>query len=88
MLDTLTAAAIKDLRLQLYHFANRQGDPTAHSRCLTVVSLMGEAVERDDPTFRKDLANSVARLEDALCGTRRATNPYNFLSRLTIADAA
>ena len=89
MLDMLTTAAIKDLRLQLYRFANRQSDPTVHSRALTVVSMMGEAVERDDPTVRKDLANSVAQLEEALCGTRRAINPYNFLSLapLTIADA-
>ena len=60
-----------------------------HSRCLTVVSMLGEVIERDDPAVREDLANSVAQLEEALGGTRRTIEPYNFLSLapLTIADA-
>ena len=37
-----------------------------HSRCLTVVSMLGEVIERDDPAVRADLANSVAQLEEAL----------------------
>src|SRR5262249_53595133 len=89
MLDALTTAEIQALRLQLYHFANRQSDATVHSRCLTVVSMLGKVVERDDPAVRADLANSVAQLEEALGGTRRAIDPYNLLSLapLTIADA-
>ena len=89
MLDALTTAEIHALRLKLYHFANRQSDPTVQSRCLTVGSMLGKAVERDDPTVREDLAKSVEQLEEALRGTRRAIDPYNFLSLvpLTIADA-
>jgi hypothetical protein len=89
MLDALTTAEIQALRLELYHFANRQSDPTAQSCCFAVASMLGVAVERDDPTLRADLANSVAQLEEALGGTRRAIDPYNFLSLvpLTIADA-
>jgi hypothetical protein len=89
MLDALTTAEIQALRLELYHFANRQSDPIVRSRCLTVVSMLGEAVERDDPIVREDLAKSVERLEEAVRDTQRATDPYNFLSLtpLTIADA-
>jgi hypothetical protein len=89
MLDPLTIAEIQGLTLQLYHFANRQSDPTVHSRCLTVISMLGQAVERDDPSVREDLAKSVERLEEAVRDTRRAIDPYNFLSLapLTIADA-
>jgi hypothetical protein len=89
MLDALTTAEIQALRLELYHFANRQSDPIVRSRCLTVVSMLGEAVERDDPIVREDLAKSVERLEEAVRDTQRAIDPYNFLSLtpLTIADA-
>ena len=89
MLDALTTAEIQALRLELYHFANRQKDSIVQSRCLTVVSILAEAVERDDPIVRKDLAKSVERLEEAVRDTRRATDLYNFLSLapLTIADA-
>ena len=89
MLDALTTTEIQALRLQLYHFANRQSSPIVRSRCLTVVALLGEAVERDDPKVRTDLANSVVQLEEAVCNPRRAIDPYNFLSLvpLTIADA-
>jgi hypothetical protein len=85
----LDALEIKALRLQLYHFANRQSDPTVCSRCLTVVSMLGEAIERDDPKVREDLAKSVERLAEAVRDTRRATDLYNFLSLapLTSADA-
>jgi hypothetical protein len=59
------------------------------SRCLAVVSLLGEVVERDDPAVRTELANSVAQLEEALSGTPRTIDPNNFLNLvpLTIADA-
>lgn len=89
MLDALITAEIQALRLELCHFANRQSDPLVQSRCLTVVSMLGKAVERDDPTVREDLANSVEQLEQALRGRRRAIDPHNFLSLapLTIADA-
>jgi hypothetical protein len=89
MLDALTTAEIQALRLELYQFANRQTDPIVQSRCLTVVSMLGKAVEQDDPAVREDLANSVAQLDQALRGTRRAMDAYNFLSLapLTIADA-
>jgi|SRR5580700_10973746 hypothetical protein len=86
MLDALITAEIQALRLELCHFANRQSDPLMQSRCLTV---LGKAVERDDPTVREDLANSVEQLEQALRGRRRAIDPHNFLSLapLTIVDA-
>jgi hypothetical protein len=89
MLDALTTAEIQALRLELCQFANRQTDPNVQSRCLAVVSMLGKAVERDDPAVRADLANSVAQLEVALRGTRPAIDPYNFLclAPLTIADA-
>jgi hypothetical protein len=89
MLDALTTVEIQALRLELYHFANRQSNPTVRARCLTVVSMLGKAVERDDPTVRQDLANSVVQLEEAVCNPRRAIDPCNFLSLvpLTIADA-
>jgi hypothetical protein len=89
MLDALTTAEIQALRLELYHFANRQNDQV-RSRCLAVVSLLGEAVERDDdPAVRAELANSVTQLEEALSGAPRMIDPYNFLNLvpLTIADA-
>jgi hypothetical protein len=87
MLDALTTAEIQALRLDLYHFANRQSDQAVHSRCLTVMLMLGEVVERDDPAIRADLANSVAQLEKALGGTRHG--PYDFLNLvpLTIANA-
>src|SRR5262245_25397387 len=88
-MDALTITEIQALRLQLYHFANRQNDQV-RARCVAVVSMLGEAVERgDDPAFRADLANSVAQLEEALSGTPREIDPYNLLSLvpLTIADA-
>jgi hypothetical protein len=89
MLDALITAEIQALRLELCHFANRQSDPIVQSRSLTVVSMLGKAVERDDSTVREDLANSVEQLEQALRGRRRAIDPYNFLSLvpLTIEDA-
>ena len=89
MLDALTTTEIQPLRLELCQFANRQSDPNVQSRCLTVVAMLDEAVERDDPAVREDLGNSVAQFEEALHGTRRAIDPYNFLSLapLTIADA-
>jgi len=89
MLDAVTTAEIQALRLELYHFANRQSDPTVRSRCLAVISMLGEAVERDDPTVREDLANSVEQLEEAVHDTRRAIDPNNVLSLapLTIGDA-
>jgi hypothetical protein len=89
MLDALTTTEIQALRLELCQFANRQSDPNVQSRCLAVVAILGKAVERDDPAVRADLANSVAQLEETLRGTRRAIDPYNFLSLapLTIADA-
>jgi hypothetical protein len=87
-MDALTAAEIQALRLQLYHFANRQNDQVRY-HCLAVVSMLGEAVERDDPAVRAQLANSVAQLEEALSATPRAIDPYNFLNLvpLKIADA-
>ena len=89
MLDALTTAEIQALRLELYHFANRQTDSIVQSRCLTVVSMLGEAVERDDPIIRADLAKSVELLEEALRDIHRATEPSTTLSlvSLTIADA-
>ena len=77
MLDALTTAEIQALRLELYHFANRQSEPTVQSCCLAVASMLGEAVERDDPIDREVLANSVEQLEDAVLGTRRAIEPSN-----------
>ena len=85
MLDALTIAEIQALRLELHHFANRQGDPRVHSRCLAVVSMLGEAVERDDVTVRDDLANSVEQLEEAVRGTRRAIELSNTLSLAPLA---
>ena len=88
MLDALTTTEIQALRLELCHFANRQSDANVQSRCHAVVSMLGKAVERDDPAVRTDLANSVAQLEAALRGTRRAIDPYFLsLAPLTIADA-
>jgi hypothetical protein len=89
MLDALITAEIQALRLELCHFANRQSDPKVRSRCLTVVSMLGKAVERDDPNVREDLGNSVEQLAEAVHTTRLAIDPYNFLSLapLTIADA-
>jgi len=89
MLDALITAEIQALRLELCHFANRQSDPTVRSRCLAVVSKLGKTVERDDPSVREDLANSVEQLAEAVRGTRPAIDPYNFLSLapLTIPDA-
>ena len=88
MLDALTTAEIQALRLELYHFANRQSEPTVQSCCLAVASMLGEAVERDDPIVREVLANSVEQLEEAVRGTRRA-DPSNTLSivPLTIGNA-
>jgi hypothetical protein len=89
MLDAITTAEIQALRLELCHFANRQSEPTVQSCCLAVASMLGEAVERDDPIVREVLANSVEQLEEAVRGTRRAIDPSNTLSivPLTIGNA-
>ena len=89
MLDALTTGEIQALRLELYHFANRQSDQTVRSRCLAVVSMLGEAVERDDLTVRENLANSVEQLEEALHELAPCDRPHDVLSlvSLTIADA-
>jgi hypothetical protein len=83
------ALIIQALQMELSHFANRQSDPLVQSRCLTVLSLLEKAVERDTPTVREDLANSVEQLEQALRDKRRSIDPYNFLSLapLTITNA-
>ena len=66
MPDALTTAEIQALQVKLHHFANRQTDSDVRSHCLIVVSMLGNAVERDDPVFRQGLASSVAQLEWAL----------------------
>ena len=90
MLDALTTAEIQALRLELYHFANRQSDPTVQSCCFAVASMLGEAVERDDPIVREVLANSVQQLEEAVLGKRRAIDPSkntHGIQPLTIGNA-
>ena len=89
MPDALTTAEIQALRIELHHFANRQTDPVVQSRCLTVVSMLGNAVERDDPVFRQDLANSIAQLEGTLRCTRSAISSDNTISiaPLVLANA-
>jgi hypothetical protein len=67
----LDAFIIQALQIELSHFANRQSDPLVQSRCLTVLSLLDKTIERDTPTAREDLANSVEQLEQALRGKRR-----------------
>jgi hypothetical protein len=76
----LDAFIIQALQIELSHFANRQSDPLVQSRCLTVLSLLDKTIERDTPTAREDLANSVEQLEQALRGKRRSIDPYIFLS--------
>ena len=72
MLDALITAEIQALRLELCHFANRQSDPLMQSRCLTVVSMLGKAVERDDPTVREDLAIPLSNLnKPSVAGAER-----------------
>jgi predicted ATPase len=78
---------------KLYQSANRAAHAHAvlavQSCCLAVASMLGEAVERDDPIVREVLANSVEQLEEAVRGTRRAIDPSNTLSivPLTIGNA-
>jgi hypothetical protein len=75
MLDALSTAEIRALRLKLQLFASRQTDQTVRSQCHAVDTRLAEALEGDDPILRQILANSVEQLEEALRRARRATEP-------------
>jgi hypothetical protein len=66
MLDPLTATDIQIVRLQLQVLCSRQGDPAVRYYGAIVDFNLAQALVRDDPMQRAELANYVEEFRDAL----------------------
>jgi len=70
MPDPLTATDIQIVRLQLQLLCSRQSDPAVRYYGAIVDFNLAQALVRDDPIQRAELANYVEEFRDALCRTR------------------